>query len=540
MTRFSASTKDQRLFAPDSIDGGSVAARSASLPVRAERRVGRAWLLATIAAAILYGLTLAPGVTWGDSADAQVRVLLGHWCDRQYLVRSHVPYYVTATGLAKAGLAPALAANVLSAAAGAVTVGNVAWMIALLVRRRVAVFCGVCLLMLSHVLWHVSTVAEVMTLSTMLLSFELVFLLYFIQQRRFRWLVAAFLANGVGLATHSMASLTWPAYLPVLVLLRDAIPPPRGIRLCVGLLALLVGASPLIGVFAAGMRANPDVSAVIQDMLVARYGSFVFNTSFPLPMLARVIGYIGYSFPSPLVFLVPIGLVVLWRGGSRPTAWLLTIAFVAHFVFAFRYNVPDQHMFLLHTLVMGAVLVAVGVERAAVAFPSIGVAAVLGLASVTAPVVYATVPDVLRRRMPDFAALPSRRLPHRDEFSWFLKPWRHGYTGPERFARETLEAVPSDAVLVVDSTPMPTLVYVQVAEGLRRDVRIIGAERFQDWLGPFDLASGDRDEAIRAGRMFTIAGDRQRVHDVLRSPMYGFVRRGAVFQVVFAEDARVP
>ena len=476
----------------------------------------------------------------GDSADAQVRVQLGHWVDRQDLVRSHVPYYVAATALTKFGVEPAMAANALSAFSGAVTVGNLAWLIALLVRRRIAVFCGACLLMFSHALWHVSTIAEVMTFSTMLFTFELVFLLYFIRRRRFRWLIAALLANGLGLATHNMAALTWPAYLPVLWQLRDAVPRPRGAWLCAGLLALLVGASPLIGVFVAGVRANPDVPAVIQEMLIARFGSFVFNMSFPWKMLARVVGYIGYSFPSPLVFLVAVGPWALWRGGSRPTAWLVTIAFVVHFTFALRYNVPDQHMFLLHTLVMGVALVAIGVDRVVAAFPSTGVAVLLGLASVTAPVVYATVPDVLRRRMPDFAVLASRRLPHRDDFNWFLKPWRRGYVGPERFAREILEALPPKAVLVVDSTPMPTLVYVQIADRLRRDVRIIGAQKFQSWLGSFDLAFADRDETIRDGRMFTITDDRRQVHGVLRSPRYGFVRRGPVFQVGFAEDVSAP
>ncbi len=523
----------------DSNEKGSDTGASVEAPPRPELRLWRVWLLATIAAALLYGLTLAPGVAWGDSADAQVRVHLGQWVDRKDLVRSHMPFYIVATALAKPGLTPALAANLVAAAAGALTVGNVVWLIALLTRRRIAIFTGTCLLMLSHALWHVSTVAEVMTFSTMLLTFELVFLLYFIKQSRFRWLLAALLANGFGLATHNMAVLTWPAYIAVLLYMRNAIPSPRGPSLLVAFLALLAGASPLADVFLTGMKANPDASAVIHDMLIARYGSFVFNTSLPSTVV-RAVAYICYSFPSPLLFLLPIGLVALWRTSARPTAVLFTLAFAAHFLFAVRYNVPDQHMFMLHSLVLGAVLIGFAVDRITAARPSAKLATVLALISLTGPVVYAVLPNVLRRYPRDLVGLPSRKLPHRDAYRWFLQPWRHGYTGPQKFAQETLEALPPEAVLAVDSTPMPTLVYLQAVSGFRRDVRIPGAERFQNWLEPLDPTSPELVEAIGAGRVFTITDDQKQLPPALRDPKYEFIRLGPVFQVVFANDTTKP
>ena len=143
-------------------------------------------------------LTMAPGVLWGDSGDAQVRVLAGEWTDARELARTHITYYAAAIGLHRfGGLDAALAANLVSALAGAITVANTCWLLSLFVRRRLAVVCGGALLLVSHTLWQLSTGAEVVTFSTMCLSFEMVMVTRFAQTSRARWLALAALANGI-------------------------------------------------------------------------------------------------------------------------------------------------------------------------------------------------------------------------------------------------------------------------------------------------------------------------------------------------------
>lgn len=490
------------------------------------------WVIAALAAGALYLATMAPGIAWGDSGNAQLRVLSGHWYDRQDLVRSHIPFYVVATALTRLGVDPARAANLVAAATGALTVSNMAWLIALLVRRRVAVVCGASLLLFSHALWHQATVAEVMTFSTMLLSLELVLVVQFVRQQRYGWLIAALLVNGLGLVTHNMSLLIWPAYVVMIALNWKAIPKPRGGALALAVLALGVGASPLIVLFVQAWQRTGDAGYVLGEMLTGRFGGHVFNTSLSFGSMARIVGYTCYSFPSPLIFLSLVGAGVFWRSCERSLRFFLMVAFLGYFGFAIRYTVRDQHTFMVHGYLFGIILVAMGVDWLSTRHPSPRLAIALIAMASTAPVVYLIVPEYLRTHYPDFAPLPHRHVRHRDPFDWFLKPWRHGNHGPKRFAREVFDGLPQEAVLVVDSTLMPPLLYLQAGQGLRRDVQIIGAGPFQPWFdAPFDMAPESRDAAIQGGRMFTVTDDRRYLSSQLRDAPYRFIPHGIVFQV---------
>jgi len=494
------------------------------------------WALALLVAGVLYALTMAPGLSWGDSGDAQLRVLLGHWYDHQDLVRSHVPFYLVAGALSRLGIDAALAANLVSAASGAIAVANVTLLLAMLTCRRVAAVCGAAVLLLSHCLWHQATVAEVMTLSVMLMTSELVCLFQFLRARRVGWLLGAMFLNGLGLATHHLAALNWPAYVVMLLLVRDAIPTPRFKWLAIGGVLFVIGASPLIAVFAVGWQTYHDLGRVIGEMLAGRFESKVFNVSLPWSMAGRLAAYTAYSFPTPLLTLAPIGVAVLWRDRPRTKAVLLLMPLLVHFLFAARYNVADQHAFMLHTYVFLAILVGLGVDTLLVTHESKAWTLGVTMMSLAAPIVYAVVPEILRHDAPQFAALPSRRLPYRDPFDWFLKPWRTGDHGPETFARQTLASLPPDPVLLADSTPMPPLVYVQVANDFRSDVQISSAQWYQSWFpAPVDWESDEFRRALYDGRVFTLT-DRFTPGHPLSGPEYAFEPRGLIFRVVSHPD----
>jgi hypothetical protein len=64
-------------------------------------------------------------------------------------------------------------------------------------------------------------------------------------------------------------------------------------------------------------------------------------------------------------------------------------------------------------------------------------------------------------------------IPYRDDYAYFLQPWKTGYAGAERFAAEALEAVESDAVIWADITTAAPLLLAQEIKGLRPDVKIV-------------------------------------------------------------------
>lgn len=512
---------------------------------------GRNWTMATLAAAALYIGTMAPGLTWGDSGNAQLRTFAGHYFDPGNASRSHVLFYAVTIAIAKLGLAPFQAANLVSAAAGAITVGNVAWLLTLLVRRRVAVFCGAALLLCSHSLWHLASVAEVLTFSTMLLSLELVLVVKFIGTRRNGWLIGAAFVNGLGLAAHNMSLLIWPAYFVLLAMQYGRVTRPSWRTLLWCLAALCAGASPFAALFVNTVRQGGGAGNALSQILAGRFGDYVYNTSLSIRTVAKMFAYSCYSFPSPLMVLTIPGAWALWRRESRELFWFLMMAFCGYFVFAVRYVVPDQHTFMLHSYLFMVVFVAIGIDYlqdwegrkrsgshgGPYTVRGFVVAVMLMVLSLTSPVVYAVVPDILRSHYPDLAPLPRRQIRHRDNFNWFLKPWHGGYNGAEQFARDTLAALPPGALLVVDSTLMPPLLYLQNAEGVRRDVEIHGAHVYQPWRAEAcDIASDDGLTAVRAGRVFTVSDRREEVNFHLRDSRFTFQRVGIVFRVMLDDD----
>ncbi len=62
---------------------------------------------------------------------------------------------------------------------------------------------------------------------------------------------------------------------------------------------------------------------------------------------------------------------------------------------------------------------------------------------------------------------------YRNDYTYFLQPWKTGDDGAERFAREALALAEPDAVIYADSTTVAPLLYVQEVHKVRPDVKIV-------------------------------------------------------------------
>ena len=86
-------------------------------------------------------------------------------------------------------------------------------------------------------------------------------------------------------------------------------------------------------------------------------------------------------------------------------------------------------------------------------------------------VVYAITPEVGRKM---YKSLGQRRkLPYRDDYRYFLQPWKNGERSAEKFAHEALDSVDENAIIYADTTTAHALLYAQQVEGLRHDVKIV-------------------------------------------------------------------
>lgn len=372
---------------------------SASAP-SADDETARTWALTglfALAAALLYGMTLCPTVSWYDSAEfsasaASLRVVPHPPGYPLYAILGHA--FTWLPGEAALGM------NVMSAAFGVVTVVLVHRVAVELSLSAPAAAVPPLLVGVAPSVWGNANVAEVYTPGLAILLGAILLCLRARRRGDARLAWAAAGLAGAGLGVH-MSVATWGLGFVVLVA-AGAWPALRGspratvVRWGVGCaVATLLGAAVLLlvpfGPFDAVTPLGPyeDSFGRIWARFIADVQGGVFRRYFkPMPVLGRMTWISGILRRN----LGWGGLLVAAAGmaWALKRARVLALAFAAGAVgnvaFFFRYDVPDLDVFLLPCVVSLAVFAGWGVEAAARLRPALGwgAAAVLGMMRVAA------------------------------------------------------------------------------------------------------------------------------------------------------------
>ena len=348
----------------------------------------------------LYALTAQRGTGWGDSAEFQDWIL-NHSefvCGPQFS-NAH-PLYVSFCRLFAAG---PTSVTLVSSLFGALAVGGL-----FLCTRRVALSI---LFGLSQMVWWLSCVAEVQTMSLAMTAFETWLLLGGGERVRTgasggaAWLSSVALLAGIHLSVHNFAVLSLPVYVAAVAWTfarrgSDGARRLSAAALCVIVLSWSAGASVWIWhAFSRGLG----------DVLFGRYGAKVFGVA-PASWT-----HAGFNlFIATLSFAVPAALAWWHRRDARIFAWSpwVIALLVVNFLFWIRYFVPDQSQFLLPTMFYAYVMMKdakIGGNRLAA----------LSLMQVMLPVFAYLV--VSQLPVPE-----ERRGLHdgRDDARYFIIPWR--------------------------------------------------------------------------------------------------------------------
>lgn len=423
---------------------------------------------------ILYGLTCAPGVVWQDSGIFQYRVWRGDLEGVIGLPLAHPWYILLARLFAFLPLGEfAYRVNLFSAVCGAMTLALAAHLLRSLTGQYTAAICGVILLGISHTFWTHSVVAEVYTLYALCLLAELCLVERFLSARRFGWLLAAALVNGLNLSNHLMAILHWPAYLGLMIW---AIRTKRLTLEQFFMLpaAVLLGSAPYLWLICRRLYAGTALFETLREALVGppHRADIVLTHSFPFArQTIRAAQYFLLNFPTPLLLLAPVGLWAAWRCATQ--RWFALVGgamFAVAFVFAYRYLVPDQYVFYFPCYILTACFAAIGIARFRGLTSGTGRRwTCIALAALPA-LTYEIAPPLLRARKINFGV--SRELPYRDTYAYFLRPRKNGDDGAGRFLREALEQAAPDGAVMADSTILNPLVYVRDVEGVHPGVAI--------------------------------------------------------------------
>jgi len=408
---------------------------------------------------VLYGLTANRGPQWQDSGHHIVRILTGEWINPGGLALSHPLHHLLGRlAVAPGLLEPSLATTLISALAAALAVANVYGCVRAWKHDRSAALVAALSLAFAHTFWQLATLTETYTPAVALLSAECWALIAFLRTQRPSRLGLAIFFNGLGVSNHMQAALSTPILIVVAGLTwRRRRAPSSQIMAWSGV--WLLGASPYLLLVVTEAIRTGDVFAAAHSALFGKtFAGAVLNVTPSWHQLLIVVGFLIYNFPNLSLPLAAYGATSrLKEPADRAVRGVLLAYLLVHALFVARYNIVDQHTFMLPTYTILALFVGAGWARLSHlrdprrARPLRFAAAVLLLAT---PIVYMLTPPLARKWKILDGGLHEK--PYRDDYVYLLSPWSLCERSAERMSKEALKLAGQGGVIIVED---PMAVY---------------------------------------------------------------------------------
>ncbi|MFI4861174.1 MAG: protein O-mannosyl-transferase family [Phycisphaerales bacterium JB063] len=459
-----------------------------SQPESESPRLGRSvlgWWAVAVAAFLLYALTASRTIQWQDYGQFVLRIVTGELFNELGLALAHpIHFWLGQAAAAVLPAQPPLAVSLVSALAGAITIANVFG-----ITRRVTGRCAPALaaagsLLVANTFWRMSTMPECYTVTTALLSAELWCMTAYFTRRAtlprdagsngsgvLPALAGMMLFNGLGLANHNMALLTLPVSGIVLLLAwkRSEIK-LRGFAMAMS--AWFVGASPYLALVVIEATRSGDLGAAVTSALFGiRYADEVLNARPGIKQAGISVAFTLLSFPGITLPLAAAGLFAgrAYLGQHLRSAglwWAWGAALAIHLLFVLRYNVVDQHTFLLPAYTIISLFVGVGFGWLSLRLKSRGrvlLSAAVALSLVAAPGVYVLTAKVARDR--NALGAMARNKPYRDDYRYLFVPWGMGETSAARMSQEAVSLAGDRGVIVIEDPMAGFAVAYRLREG---------------------------------------------------------------------------
>lgn len=421
------------------------------------------WLTAFALAGVVYVLTASRGAQWQDSGSQILRIVTGTLAEPRGLALVHpLHHWLGRLAVYFGPSRPSLSITLLSGLAAAVAVANVYGCVLTLTRRRTAAALAAASLAVAHTFWQLATLTETYTLTTALLSGECWCLVYYSITRRRSALWGLFLLNGLGIANHMQAVLMLPVLVFVLI---HELRKKRAATLdaVIAIALWLICSLPYTVLVVSTWLRSGDLSGTMCSALFGEYYVHeVLSVSPSARGLLVVFAFVTLCFPNLTLPAAGYGLVCLRRLSIPVMARRgLVTALLLHAVFALRYNVVDQHMFMLPTYVLMSIFCGVGYAAAMQSWPKtrlrVAVSAAVAMLVLT-PVWYRAVPGVARER--NVLRGVERNKPYRDDYVYLFTPWSFVERSADRMGRHAVELAGEDGIILVeDSMAEPAIRY---------------------------------------------------------------------------------
>ena len=475
------------------------------------------YIAVLLIAAGLYAATCAPGALWQDSGMYQYRIRHNDIEGNLGLALSHPLYHIIGIGVKHIRLGEfAYRINLISAVAAAFTIANLFLLLRIWLGRILPAVIAAATLALSHTFWRHAVIAETYTLYTALLLAELLMLLQYFKTRRMVFLYLLGLLNGLAAANHMFAVIALVCYLVfcIVMLTRKQIK-LRHFRIIV--LLWIIGAAPYGYLIGKNIIQSGSFTATMASALFGKnWQGNVLNLSLSAGLIKENLILMAYNFPTPNVIFFFAGLYGLKKvPRGHGFAKVLVALLILFFVFAFRYTVPDRYAFFIPFYCLASVLVGLGVNLLIAQYNSKILCLVILILSLLPIPTYIVAPAVAQKRK--FNLSTRADIPRRNDYVWFLQPWKAGYSGAEEFADEVFEKLGFDAVVYADNTMVYPLLYMQEVKGKRADIKIISEYAGSEGLP--SLSEKSIEQWLSEGDVYAV------------SPVAGHKGKGIVWKI---------
>jgi hypothetical protein len=460
------------------------------------------YIAVLLAAAVLYVASCAPGPLWQDSGMYQYRIWHHDIEGKLGLALSHPLYHIIGIGVKYIPLGEfGYRINLISAITSAFAVANLFLLLRLWLGKNPPAIIAAATLALSWTIWQFASIAEVYTLHSALFLAELIMLFQYIKTRRIGFLYLLALFNGLAIANHMWGVIALVCYLVFLA----ALLVQKQIRLKhFGIIAALwiIGAAPYEYLIIKNIFEDGFWPTLASAAFGNAWRGNVLNTRLSAGLVKENLIFLAYNFSTPNCLLFFAGLYGLKKvSPSRGFKNVLLAMSALFFVFAFRYTVPDRYSFFIPFYCLVSVLIGIGFNL----FISVSNRNVLRwivVALVLLPVPAYIIAPVVAKKV-QFNLSTRGDVPYRDDYTWFLRPWRTGYRGAEKFADEVFRQLEPDAVVYADNTLVYPLLYRQEVKRKRADIRIISEYASSEGLPV--LSEKSIEQWLSEGEVYTVS-----------------------------------
>jgi hypothetical protein len=486
---------------------------------------------------MLYVISCAPSALWQDSGLIQYRIWHNDIEGFFGLAVSHPLFYILAIGAKYIPVGEFVhRINLVSAIAGAIAVANIFFLLRLWLSRNLPAVIAALTLAVSHTFWRHASIVETYTLWTALFLAELIMLLQYTRTKRVTYLYLLGLLSGLSISVHMLASIPLICYA-VFVAFLLAKKEIHIINLMIFVLLWIAGALPYEYLIVKNIFQTGDLFGTLASAAFGiRWWPAVLNASFSIKMAKENFLYLLLNFPTPNFLLFFAGCFGLFKmSPNRSIRNIILALTILFFLFAFRYTIPDRYAFFIPFYCLVSILIGIGVNFLW-SQNNLKVPAFLVLLFCILPIgVYVALPPLAKQIQ--FKIGTRNDIPYRDDYEYFLQPWKTGYKGAELFADKALSSVDDGAVIYADITTIGPLLYLQQVKGKRPDVKIVSGIVNSTDAPKFNKQT--IGQLLKAGQVYVVSNKPGYCPQFLLDD-YDFIRAGALWRVVKSEGRTEP